>query len=127
MEIILDTNFLLIPEQLKVDIFAEIEKIATFKYQLCVLDKTIDELNKIIDTQKGKYRRYAKIGLELIKHKKVKVLKTETLKNVDELIIEYSKQGQTIVATQDLELKRALQKKGVQIICLRQKNHLIIQ
>ena len=43
-KIILDTNFLLIPAQFKVDIFDEIDRIMIEKYQLFVLDKTIDEL-----------------------------------------------------------------------------------
>ena len=127
MKIIIDTNFFLIPGELGVDIFEELEKTATFKYEIYVIDKTVDELNKIIDTQRGKYRGYAKLGLQLLKQRKIKTIKTETLKNVDELIIKHAKKGQTLVATQDLALKRALKKKGVGIISLRQKKRLIIQ
>ena len=49
--VLLDTNFLLIPAQFKVDIFSEIDRICTFQYEIAVLDKTIDELNKIIKEQ----------------------------------------------------------------------------
>ena len=68
-KIILDTNFLLIPSQSKVDIFAEIDKICMFKYELCIVDKTIDELNNIIEKQKGKHKAAAKLALQLIKSK----------------------------------------------------------
>ena len=74
--IILDTNFLLIPAQFKVDIFSEIQRIADFKYQLYILDKTITELKKIQKEQRGKHKRAAKLGLDLIKKKKVKIIKT---------------------------------------------------
>ena len=56
-KIILDTNFLLIPSQFNVDIFTEIDRICLFKYKLCVLDETINELNSIIEKQKGKKQR----------------------------------------------------------------------
>ncbi|ENO12016.1 hypothetical protein MBGDC06_00279, partial [Thermoplasmatales archaeon SCGC AB-539-C06] len=70
-KIILDTNFLLIPAQFKVDIFDEIDRIILEKYQLFVLDKTIDELKKIIADKKQKMRnrRAAKLGLQLLKSK----------------------------------------------------------
>ena len=53
-KIILDTNFLLIPPTLKIDIFSEIEKIMGEPYRLYILDMSIDELNNISKTQKGK-------------------------------------------------------------------------
>jgi len=46
-KIILDTNFLLIPAQFKVDIFSEIDRICSFTYSLFVLDKSVEELKKI--------------------------------------------------------------------------------
>ena len=54
--IILDTNFLLIPGQFKVDIFQEIGKIMGESYELCIFQPTIDELTKIdsISTYKTK-------------------------------------------------------------------------
>ena len=69
-KILLDTNFLLIPSQFKVDIFSELERICIFNYKLYVLDKTVDELKYIIEKQKGKHKEAAKIGLQLLKLKK---------------------------------------------------------
>lgn len=122
MKIILDTNFLLIPAQFKVDIFSEIQRIADFKYQLYVLDKTIDELKKIIKEQRGKHKAAAKLALALVKNKKVKTLKTTGDKYVDDLLVEQSKKG-AIIATQDLGLKRRLKKP---YIFLRQKKYLAL-
>ena len=72
-QIILDTNFLLIPATLKVDIFEEIKKVMNEPYELCILEETIDELNTIMETQKGKYKDGARIGLQLIKDKEIKL------------------------------------------------------
>ena len=122
-KIILDTNFLLIPYQFKVDIFSEIERIADFKYELCVIDKTIDELKKIIEKQKGKDRKAAILGLIMLEQKGAKLIKTKEKKDVDTLILNTAKKGY-IVATQDAELKRKLKKAGISHIVLKGKSHL---
>ena len=72
-KIILDTNFLLILEQFKVDIFSEIDRISNFKYKLLVFDRILDELEKIVQSQRRKYGKAAKLALQLIKSKKYKI------------------------------------------------------
>lgn len=121
-KIILDTNFLLIPAQFNVDIFDEIDRIMLEKYELFVFDKTIDELNKIIADKKQKLRdrKAAKLGLQLLRSKNVKIIKTKKDLLVDDLIA--GLKGY-IVATQDIGLKKRL--KG-QIITLRAKKQLIL-
>jgi len=120
--IILDTNFLLIPYQFKVDIFEEIKKIIDSNYSLCILDKTIDELNKIMDEQKGKQKAAAKLALSLIKNKKLKKIKTKD-GYVDDLLIKQD----AIIATQDKELINRLKEVKKKVIQLRQKKYLIIK
>lgn len=123
-EVILDTNFLMAVSQFKVDIFSEIERISDFKYELCIIDKTVDELESIIENQKGKNKAAAKLALSIIKTKKLKKIKTPE-GTVDDLIIKISNKD-TIVATQDMELKRKLREKRVPMIVLRQKKYLIL-
>lgn len=123
-KIILDTNFLLIPAQFKLDIFSEISRVCDFNYQLCILDKTIGELNGIIQSkQKGKNKAAAKLALTIIKSKKLKILKTKEDKPVDDLIMDVN---DAIVATTDKELISRLKEKKAKIIRLRQKKYLMI-
>jgi len=122
--IILDTNFLLIPFQFKVDIFSEIERIMTEPYKLCIVDSTIDELNKLTKTQSGKDKRAALMALKMIKKKAIKHLKTEKNLNTDKLIVELAKSPDFMVATQDQALKRILKANNIKIIILRQKKFL---
>jgi len=124
-KIILDTNFLMICEQFKVDIFTEIDRICLFKYKLCVIDKTIDELKKIIEKQKSKHKLAAKVGLELIKKKKIGVIKTKEGK-VDELILGLLNKD-TILATQDAILRKKAVKKGCKVVFLRSKKYLVLK
>jgi len=124
-KVLLDTNFLMICFQFRVDIFSEIERICTFNYGLYVLDKTIGELKKIAEKQGGKHRDAAKIALQLLELEKVGIIKTDSEKYTDDLILDYAKKGY-IVATQDKDLKRRLINHGVEVIMLRQKKILVL-
>ncbi len=121
-KVILDTNFLLIPSQFKVDIFSEIDRICDFGYSLNILDKTFDELKKIVEKQKGKHRQAALLALKLIKAKKVKAIKTKKDEGVDDSLAALAKANDVIVATQDKLLKKRIKKP---VITLRQKKYLI--
>ncbi len=122
-KIIIDTNFLLIPIQFRVDIFSEIERIMSLPYELFILDKTIMELNKIIAEQKGKDKEAAKLALQLIKGK-VNLIKTEK-GLVDDLIVELVDKD-TFVCTQDMILKKRIKAKGAKLIIMKQKQYLCI-
>ncbi len=124
-KIILDTNFLLIPIQFKVDIFSEIDRICLFNYKLYIVDKTIGELEKIIEEQKGKHKFAAKIALQLVEKKKVSKIKTGEGK-VDDLIVDLLDKD-TILATQDALLRQRAVEKGSRVIMLRSKRYLVLK
>ena len=126
-KILLDTNFLLIPAQFKVDIFSEIERICNFNYKLYILDKTIEELNNIIEKQRGKNKDAAKLALKLVKLKKINIIKTEETLTTDNLIIKKADKKEFIVATQDKFLKKQLKLKNTPLIVLRQKKRLLLE
>ncbi|RLE40800.1 DNA-binding protein [Candidatus Woesearchaeota archaeon] len=125
-KIILDTNFLMIPATLGVDIFREINRICQFNYEICILDKSIEELSKIIEKAKGKEKRAAKTALALIKKKNIKIIKTHEKKlDVDSILLKKAKKD-AIIATQDIELKEGLKKIKAKHITLRQKKYLML-
>jgi len=128
-KIIIDTNFLMIPFQFKIDIFSEIEKIVLEPYSLYIVDKTIDELNKIINEQKGKDKTYAKMATTFIKLNKIKIINSndENTKDnyVDDIIVKIVDKDY-IVCTQDKELKKRVKEKKAKIIEMKQRNHLVI-
>jgi len=120
--IILDTNFLMIPLQFKVDIFSEIERICNFNYSLLVLEASVRELENIADTGKSRDKKIAVAALKLLKSKGIGIIKSEE-KYADDVILR-SADKDTIVATQDMALKRKLAQKRASIIILRQKKYL---
>jgi len=125
-QIILDTNFLMIPANFKVDIFEEIRRICDFGYKLFILDKTLDELNNIIEKQSTKHKAAAQLALEMIKINAIDIIKTEQ-GHTDNIILNIAEKGNTIVATQDSELKKSLEQKNIPLIVLRQKSHLMLK
>jgi len=138
ISIILDTNFLLIPGQFKVDIFRELERVIETPYRLVVLDATIDELKELSSSKgaKGKDKDAAKLALKLVQAKtdtetqNINIV-TSAEPYVDRAILqmvqEDPKDKNLVVATQDQELKRLLKKAGTKTITLRQKKYLIIR
>jgi len=125
-KIILDTNFLLIPYIFKVDIFSEIDRVSSFKYDICIINRTIDELERIAEKQKGKNKEAAKFALKLIKQKSLKRIgKIQDTRDVDDIILDLDKTN-LIVATQDKALKKRLRQNKILVIVLRQKKYLMI-
>jgi rRNA-processing protein FCF1 len=125
-KVILDTNFLLIPGQFMVDIFTEVEKVMQEPFQLCIIDKSLRELNQLAVTGKQKDRFAARLALALIIQKNLKRLHSfGSKKSVDDIILKKA-DSNTYVATQDKALRQALKEKKVRIIGLRQKKYLEI-
>jgi rRNA-processing protein FCF1 len=122
-KIIIDTNFLLLPSEFKVDIFTEIERLVPRDHKLYIIDGTIAELHKIIEGKnKSKDKLNAKIGLQLVEQKKI--AKIESKGHVDDVIVDVADKD-TIVATSDKELRRRLRAKKIKLISLRKKQYLV--
>ena len=121
-KIILDTNFLLIPIQFKIDIFSELDRICDFNYKLLIFEQSIYELKNIIEKQSRKHKKAAEFALKLIGLKNIEIIKSDE-KDVDSLILE-NLDKDIIIATQDIELRKKLLKKRVSVIMLRQKKYL---
>lgn len=122
--VILDTNFLLIPIQFGVDIFSEMERVCLFKYRLCIVDKTLDELKQISLQGKTLDKKAAKVALQLISKRGIDVVAGEGSK-ADDIIVSLCDED-TIVGTNDRGLKRRVHAQGSQVLSLRQEKFLIL-
>jgi len=118
--VIIDTNILLVPGTLGVDIFSEIEKACDFKPELVILEASVEELKKIMKEQGGKFKSASKLALALLKDKEIPLILGKG--HVDDLLVEHSKQG-AVVVTQDAELKKRLTKP---YLTLRQKKYFVM-
>ncbi|MBS3149956.1 hypothetical protein J4455_04685 [Candidatus Woesearchaeota archaeon] len=115
IRVLIDTNFIVTCLKFKIDLFSEINRICDFNYELYTIDKTLDELKKL----------KSKLSLQLIEKFNIKIIKTNENLDVDSLILKIADEN-TIVATQDKELKKKLRIKGIKVLVIRKKQYLMI-
>lgn len=107
----------MIPGTIGLDIFSELDRV-TGSAKICVLDKTVTELDVLFEREKGQIKKAAKLAKSMIVAKKIKVITTKSKKYVDDLLVDLK--DEYIIATQDKELKKQLKR----VIILRSKTHL---
>ncbi|HLC22762.1 MAG TPA: hypothetical protein VJJ79_03240 [Candidatus Nanoarchaeia archaeon] len=121
-KIVLDTSFLLAVFQLKLDIFSEIARLCDFPYQLYVLDRSLEELEKLIKTSPLPQKKAAIFAQKIIASGKIQVMQTNETRYVDDILADKT---ECIIATIDGGLKRRIKAKGGRVITVRQKKYLI--
>jgi rRNA-processing protein FCF1 len=104
MKILLDTNFLLLPAQFRVDINRLREQ-----GSLATLDACIKELEK----------------LSMVKSRRIRIISGRG--NADSALLNTAKRHGFAVATNDRKLIKKLKNNGIRIIRLRQRRYFIIE
>jgi rRNA-processing protein FCF1 len=122
MRALLDTNFLMIPGEFKVDIFSQLISLGYLEF--FTIDLVVEELEKF-STKGGKVSRAARLALELIKNCDVTVIKTENKEGVDVELLKTAKERNLVICTQDKELIKKIIKAGMRYITLRQGKYLV--
>jgi len=118
-KILLDSNFLISCFKFKVDL-NQIENLLVEPFQLFTLASIVNEL-KTLAGSKSKDSKYARLALKFLDSKKIKILKTN--RPADEAILELADKN-TLVATNDLSLRKKLKVKGIKTIYLRGRKRL---
>lgn len=123
MKIIYDTNFIMSMIKFKIDLFAELELILDEPHENVILDSVEKEL-KNLGKGTRKSSNEAKLSLDFINSDNFHVVKSPK-GNVDDVIHSLADKN-TLVATNDIELRKRLKSKGIKTIYLRAKKHLAI-
>jgi len=121
---LLDTNFLVLPGQFKVDIFDELRKFG--KDHLYTLDLVVRELQQLSHGS-SRDSASARLALHLVKDRGISIIHTHEdadLDGTDNAIRNAARKGHYTVCTQDQELARLLKEDGVPVIRLRQGRYL---
>ncbi|SDA40719.1 type II toxin-antitoxin system VapC family toxin [Methanobrevibacter millerae] len=122
-EVVIDTNFFMVPFQFNVDIIDELEKVLP-SYKLTTPSFVINELKGLKRNNKGKIRLNANLALKLANSSKVEIKDISLLENetVDDALLRVSE----VLATNDIELKKRAKAKGITVVYLRQKNYITV-
>ena len=123
-EVVIDTNFFMVPFQFNVDIISELEKILP-SYKLTTPSFVINELKGLKRNNKGKVRLNANLALKLANSSKIEIKDISLLENetVDDALLRVSE----VLATNDIELKRRAKDKGITVAYLRQKRYIAVE
>jgi len=120
--VLLDTNFLLLPFQRRIDIFEEIPKLIGRTVTFLVLPQILQELQWIELKGSEKEKRAARSSFELID---LHCIIVENMSHpapemdADNALLRYSAKTGAFVATNDRELRHELKKQGSRVIFLR--------
>jgi len=127
LKIILDSNFLFIPAQFRLDIFEAMTTLINQRYEPIVLSTTEDELRKMAEAGAPKLRKQAKMALELAKKCQLAHVERKTEESNDDVIVRVAAQWKCPVATNDSELRRRLRDISIPVVYLRQKSRLELE
>ncbi len=122
-EVVIDTNFFMVPFQFNVDIIDELEK-ALPSYKLTTPIFVINELKGLKRNNRGKIRLNADLALKLANSSNIEIkdISLENNETVDDALLRVSE----VLATNDIELKKRARKKGITVAYLRQKKYIAI-
>jgi len=120
-EIILDTNFLLVPFQFKINILKELDYLVEVSHKYVISSKTIEELKKIGESR-GKNGIAARLALKIVESNPIEIIKNNM--KVDDWIVEYAKERNAIVCTNDAPLRRRLKASGIKVATMKSKSKL---
>lgn len=123
-EVVIDTNFFMVPFQFNVDIITELENTLP-SYKLTTPSFVINELKGLKKNNKGKTRLNANLALKLANSSKVEIKDISLLENetVDDALLRVSE----VLATNDIELKKRAKDKGITVAYLRQKKYIAVE
>ena len=123
-EVVIDTNFFMVPFQFNVDIITELENKLP-SYKLTTPSFVINELKGLKRNNKGKIRLNANLALKLANSSKVEIKDISLLENetVDDALLRVSE----VLATNDIELKNRAKDKGITVAYLRQKKYIAVE
>ena len=114
MKAVLDTNFLMMPAQFKINIYEEIGKNIP-DVEFVTSERVVEELEMLGENA-------SKLAIRLLKHNGVKV---EAMgKPADEKLMDYAYKNGAVLCTNDRELRQKALEKGVTVMFMRSKKKI---
>jgi len=124
IKIIVDSNALFIPIELKLDIFYELRQLLNRNFELVILSPVKSELETLAQKSSPKIRRNATFALELASKCTYVRVSEKSNEPTDEAIIRVAQAWKAPVFTNDKLLKRTLRDISIPVIYVRAKSRL---
>ena len=123
VRVLLDSNFLMIPLELHIDVFEEIQNLLGKRVEFILIKPVFDEL-RTLSMGSPKVGRQAAYALKLGNRCTIMNVEKKGSESTDDAIARVAEDTGTIVATTDLELKTRLRNINVPVIYLRERSRL---
>jgi rRNA-processing protein FCF1 len=125
IRVILDSNALFVPIQLKIDIFQELKTLLNRSFELVLLKPIQQELEEL--AREGSLQTRKKALYALMLAEKCKIVDVEeSAASPDDIIFQTASRWRSPVFTNDSELRKKLRNINVPVIYVRQKSRLEI-
>jgi len=125
IRVILDSNALFVPIQLKIDIFQELKTLLNRNFELVLLKPIQQELERLAKEGSPQTRKKALYALKLAEKCRIVDAK-EDAASPDGIILQTASRWSCPVFTNDRELREKLRNINVPVIYVRQKSRLEI-
>jgi len=127
LKIILDSNFLFVPLQFKIDVFEGLTQLLNQRIEPVLLSSTQHELQTLAKKGSPKLRSQAAMALKLAEKCRVVDVEKGEEETGDDVILRVATQWRCPVATNDRRLRRRLRDISIPVIYLRQKSRLELE
>jgi hypothetical protein len=124
LKVILDSNALFVPLELKIDIFAETKRLLNRNFDFVLLSPVKHELELLATKDSPKIRREALYALKVAEKCKYVVVDNYEKLSTDDVIVKVAKAWNSPVFTNDRQLRKRLRDISVPVIYVRQKSRL---
>jgi len=125
VRIVLDSNALFVPIQLKIDIFQGLKTLLNRNFELVLLKPIQQELERLAREGSPQIQKKASYALKLAEKCTVVGVKDEST-SPDDVILQTASKWNCPVFTNDRELRKKLRNINVPVIYVRQKSRLEI-
>jgi rRNA-processing protein FCF1 len=126
-KVVLDSNFLFVPSQFRLDIFEELANLLNQRFELIILSSTQKELEGLAESDSPKRRKQALLALKLAEKCHLVPVEKDSKETYDDVIVRVAAKWKSPVATNDRQLRKRLKNLGVPVIFLRQKQRLMLE
>jgi rRNA-processing protein FCF1 len=126
LKIILDSNALFTPLELRIDIFEEIHRLLNRNVEFIVISPVKSELEILANKSSYKLRQQANFALKLSEKCKMVPVTVSDRLTTDDAIVEVAKKWNSPVFTNDSQLRKRLRDISLPVIYVRQKSRLEI-
>jgi hypothetical protein len=127
VQIIFDSNAFFVPLKFKIDVFDELRARLNMNFEAVLLSPILRELEKLANASGPKRRKEGVYALRLAKKCKLIDVDTQFSGSPDDVIAKAAEEWNSMVFTNDRQLRKRLRNINVPVIYVRQKSRLEIE